>query len=166
MKVKVKKVMDFMEESAGVTIWKDNIKIKDRKKFFLSEHSPIRTVVFKIDLTGIPAFVSTHFVRHSATGQLHFVSSCREDRGFKGIADRNTPVNHTMFLNAQHIIDISRKRLCRKSHVETRKIWSAILLNIFATEPALSFCCKSECEYRGFCPEFKSCGYFKGCKND
>ena len=30
---------------------------------------------------------------------------------------------------------------------------------IAAKEPELAECCVPECVYRGFCPEFKSCGY-------
>ena len=29
------------------------------------------------------------------------------------------------------------------------------------TEPELAACCVPECVYRGFCPEFRSCGYVR-----
>ena len=99
MEIKVKKISDLMCQSAAFTIWKDNINV-NKEKMYRSEHSPCRAVLFSVKMYEIPSFVSVHFVRHSATGQLHFVSSCREDRGFDGVADRNTLVNHMMILNA------------------------------------------------------------------
>ena len=161
MEITVKEEMNLMDIAAATTIWKDNIAIKNIGKMYRSEHSPIRAQMFSIMMKGIPSFVSVHFVRHSCTGQLHYVSSCREDRGFMGIANRNTPVNHLMVVNSQHILDISRKRLCKKSHKKTTMIWSIALSQL---PQELQECCVPECVYRSGCNEFKSCGYYEACK--
>ncbi|NCB03452.1 MAG: hypothetical protein EOM67_15045, partial [Spirochaetia bacterium] len=68
------------------------------------EHSPIRSQMFTIKMEGIPSFVSVHLVRHNV-GVQHFVQTMRNDRGAEDVANRNTPVNHTMIANAQAIID-------------------------------------------------------------
>ena len=47
-----------------------------RDKLFMSEHSPIRTIQYWVELQGIPSFVSTHLVRHKL-GIEHFVESNR-----------------------------------------------------------------------------------------
>jgi hypothetical protein len=126
-----------------------------------SEHSPIRSLLFEIEVN-IPTFISVHLVRHSSTGQLHYVQSMRDDRGGTGTEDRNTLVQHRMILNAQHIIDMSRKRLCNKSHKSTTKVWQNILKEIFKIMPEMKEVCKPQCEYRGnTCFELSSCGLHK-----
>ena len=145
-----------LDNAASSTIGKD---IKPNLQAMLhAEHSPIRSIMFRIEID-IPSFVSTHFVRHSATGQQHYVRSMRDDRGGTGKEDRNTTVKHAIILNAQHIIDISKRRLCSKSHKETIKAWNQILQKVFEILPELEECCMPMCEYRGgVCYEHKSCG--------
>lgn len=63
-----------------------------------------------------------------------------------------------LFLNAEEIINISRKRLCNKAEKETRETWQAAINELRKIEPELANACVPNCYYRGFCPEFKSCG--------
>jgi thymidylate synthase ThyX len=63
-----------------------------------------------------------------------------------------------LFLNAQEIINISKVRLCNKAEIETRKIWKQVVEELRKIEPELANACVPSCFYRGFCPEFKSCG--------
>ena len=42
---------------------------------------------------------------------------------------------------------------------ESRKEIQRLLKEIAGKEPEVAECCVPECVYRGFCPEFKSCGY-------
>lgn len=71
-------------------------------------------------------------------------------------------VNHECEGNAQAIINISRKRLCNCASPETREAWKLFLDEVVKpNEPELYSVCVKECIYRGFCPEFKSCGYHK-----
>lgn len=133
-----------------------------KRDILRAEHSPIRTLTFTVRLTGIPYWVSTHFVRHKI-GIEHFVSTQRTDR--TGI-DRNelpqsAPVSHTMVINAQALINISRKRLCGQASRETEQIWAMVIEEIEKHEPELASLCVPECVYRGFCPEMHSCGYTK-----
>lgn len=131
--------------------WKRNI--------LLAEHSPIRLLEFAIRMEYIPYWVSVHLTRHHA-GVTHFVSTQRTDR--TGIDRDKLPqsalVNHTMRLNAQALINISRKRLCHQASPETRKLWQMVIEALWEYEPIIASVCVPECVYRGFCPEMHSCG--------
>jgi hypothetical protein len=131
-----------------------------RRKLLLAEHSPIRKLIINWIWTGLPWFVQTHFTRHKF-GVEWFVSTSREDR--TGV-DRSTltqesPVNVEGEANAQAIINISRKRLCMQAAKETRQAWQELLEEIKEIEPELYSVCVPECIYRGWCYEYKSCGY-------
>ncbi len=120
------------------------------------EHSPLRAITYLVELRDIPTFVSTHLVRHKH-GVEHFVKSNREDRAsYSGDAGRYQPVNHAMVINAQALINMSRKRLCKKAHKETVAIMKSIV-ELLPEE--LKKYCVPECKYRGgICHEAKSCG--------
>lgn len=124
-----------------------------------SEHSPLRSLIYKIRFFDLPTFVSVHLVRHFL-GVVHFVMSNRTDRGGAGdnVINRLTPVNHAMLINAQEIINISRKRLCFKSHTKTIESWLKVKKELKTIEPELEPFLVPECVYRnGICPEFKQC---------
>lgn len=126
-------------------------------KLYKSEHSPIRTQLFWIEMMGIPSFVSVHLTRHKL-GVEHFVQTQRDDRGADAVADRNTPVNHAMLINAQALINMSRKRLCLKSHYETCKVMHLIKKTLRIQDNDLAECMLPECLYRNGCNEPKTCG--------
>ena len=124
---------------------------------YLAEHSPIRTQVFWVEMINIPTFVSVHMVRHKI-GVEHFVKSNRDDRGGDGKEDRDTPVCHAMFINAQALIFMSRMRLCQKAHATTIRVWRMVKDAVWEADPALAQHMVPNCEYRGRCTEMKSCG--------
>lgn len=140
-----------------------------KRKILLAEHSPIRLLVFTVRITDLPYWVSVHLTRHKI-GVEHFVQTQRTDR--TGVNREELPqgalVNHTMVLNAQALINISRKRLCEQASPETRQTWLAVIGAIRGKEPELASVCVRECFYRGFCPEMVSCGYYEvfGRSND
>lgn len=128
------------------------------------EHSPLRAVLYQINLYDIPTYVSVHLVRHSASGKCHFVKSNREDRGGAGdeVVNRLSPVSHMLILNAQHLIDISKKRLCYQASKGTREVWNMVWVEINRIAPALAKYMVPNCVYRGgYCPEPKPCGNYK-----
>ena len=130
-----------------------------RDKLLRCEHSPVRLIQFWIELHGIPSFVSTHLVRHKI-GVEHFVESNRDDRGGAGdsVVNRLTPVNHGMFINAQALIAMSKKRLCYASHSKTVAVWSRLRKTMAKTHPDMAKYMVPECVYRnGFCPELREC---------
>ena len=133
---------------------------KWKKRILLSEHSPIRKLCFNWKWLDLPYWVSVHFVRHKF-GNEHFVSTQRTDRTGEDrtCARQDAPVMHECFANAQTVMFISRRRLCSQASKETREAWKLVVDAIKEKEPELGECCVPECVYRGFCPEFKPCGY-------
>ena len=166
MDITIKKLTDIsvMQRACEMTMKENKSSKITLEKIYFCEHSPIQTQVFWIEILGIPTFVSVHLVRHKI-GVTHFVESNREDLGGNGIANRLTPVNHGMFINAQALINMARKRLCFKTHKDTRKVMEAIKNKMENIDPDLSKFMIAECDYRNSCHELKSCGRFvKGVK--
>lgn len=129
-------------------------------KILRAEHSPIRLVEYDIKLTGIPYWVAMHFVRHHE-GVQWFCSTQRDDRIIHDISrekmSQDTPINVMMSINAQALINISRKRMCTKAAEATRAVWRAIIAELGKVDPVMQEACVPECVYRGFCPELQSC---------
>lgn len=87
--------------------------------------------------------------------------SNREDRGGDREANRWTPVNHFMLINAQALINMSHKRLCMQAHPVARELMGLIKEGIKKQDEDLAKYLVPSCEYRGgFCPEPKPCGRY------
>ena len=131
-----------------------------KKRILLAEHSPIRKLCFNWKWEDLPSWVSVHFVRHKF-GIEHFVSTQRSDRTGqdRAAARQDAPVMHECFASAQALISISRRRLCGQASPETRAAWRLVVDEVAKHEPEIASCCVPECVYRGFCPEFKPCGF-------
>ena len=140
-----------------------------KAKACIAEHSMLADVRFIVKIYGIPSWVSQHLARHDAfTGhtlreskEIHYVATQRTDRTGvnRGKLPQDTPVDHRMSLSAKDLITISRLRLCTCASKETREVWRAVLEELAKTEPTLAKLCVKNCVYRGFCPEFTTCGY-------
>ena len=127
-----------------------------KRNIIRAEHSPLRCLMFNIDLYDIPYYVSVHLVRH--VHAQPFVSTSRPDicsvNGCSAAIPRSEqkkidPVNMRLFLNAQEIINISKVRLCTHAEVETRKIWLKVVKKLLKIEPILAEACQPSCIYRG-----------------
>lgn len=158
MEIKITKLTDdaVLKKAFNSTVrFNSNVSLFNA---YLMMHSPIRTQEFFIEMVDIPTFVSVHFVRHKI-GCEHFVLSNRDDRG-GDIADRNTPINHSMKINAEALITLSRKRLCLASHKKTVQIMSLIKNKIKYIDSDLVKFMVPECVFRnGICPEGRfTCG--------
>ena len=166
MKIEITKVTSWKDilNAARFTQRKEPLdkepSVEFKKKIIKAEHSPLRCLMFNIDFYDIPSFVQNHLVRH-----IHaqpFVSTSRPDIDGKQIPREEQkkvdPVNMRLFLNAQEIINISKVRLCNKAEFQTRTIWNQVIEELRKIEPELANACVPNCFYRGFCPEFKSCG--------
>lgn len=155
-----------VKNAAMNTIGKENGKYPTpewKRKILRAEHSPIRLLEFDLRIWDLPYWVSVHLVRHHV-GVTHFVATQRTDR--TGIdrneLPQNAPVCHSMRINAQALINISRKRLCSQASPETRHVWASLVEAIREVEPEIADACVPECVYRGFCPEMYGCGYAAG----
>ena len=154
-----------VEMAASVTSGKD-VTITPEKwvDWLHSEHSPIRAYIVAITMTDIPYYCSVHFARHKI-GVEHYVKS---QRVYESRAEmpQGALVTHMMIANAQAVLNISRKRLCRKADKTTSYIWHDVRYAFLGHEDCyvkeIGKEMQAECEYRGgICHEMKSCGYCK-----
>lgn len=136
-----------------------------KKKILISEHSPIRDIIFKWKWTNIKSWVATHWVRHKWEC---FVKTQRTDR--TGVNRDDLPqaalVDFTGEANVQHLIDSMRKRLCYQASTETREYAEDLKVAIFAREPEISDVLVPNCVYRGGCPEMSKCGMWQRMKDE
>lgn len=151
---------------------------KWEKSALLAEHSVIKLVEYTISFKNIKQWATVHLVRHGFT--LPFVHSQRpENRDLlteypyiKELIDLfGEPLNPRDYVlqgetndmdfvvNAQTLINISRKRLCRCASKETREAWELVKSEIQKIDPVLASVMVPNCVYSGFCREMKCCGY-------
>jgi len=136
-------------------------------KMLLAEHSPIRLVEYDITFEDIKQWVSVHLVRHWL-GFIPFVHSQREDRRKLEVPRDELPQgalnDMDVSINAQAMINVSRKRLCQKASPETRDAWQKVVDAVGQIDPIMAEKCVPNCVYRGFCPELESCGFVNSLK--
>lgn len=167
MKTKIIKIKGDWQEilsDCRATVGKEPLgkepSAKFKREILISEHSPIRSISIKWIWRNIPSWVATHFSRHKWEC---FIKTQRSDR--TGLAreklPQDAPVNFTGEANIQHLIDTSRKRLCRLASRETRKYMEDLKTSISATEPEISDVLVPNCIYRGGCPEPNGCGWYE-----
>lgn len=129
------------------------------KELVEAEHSPIRELWFGIKME-IPYWVSVHFVRHHI-GINHYVQTQRNDRQTE--YDRNNApqgqmVLHIMSVNAQELIFMAHKRLCKQASKETREVMQEIVKQVVEVAPYMKEVLVPLCAYRnGKCTEMFSC---------
>ena len=146
----------MLARAAGITAHDAEIRVP-LSRWYRAEHSPIRCLLWWIDLRGIPYRVSVHLARHKI-GVEHFVSTTRPDLAPDGGSDsKSAPVNHGMLVNAQALITMSRKRLCYRSHHQTVETWLRVRRAVGEHDPDLRDAMVPECVYRARCPEMTEC---------
>ena len=173
MKIEVKDVVGWHEvlDAARETVWKNPVEeghepsLAFKKQILEDEHSPIRVRMLKIRMIGIPYFLSVHLVRHKY-GVEHFVSTQRDDRNpERKMSRKDMPqgalVNHTMYINAQELMFISRRRLCGKADPDMRNLWRSVIDKVREIDPVLADYCVPMCVYRNGCHEANPCGVYK-----
>ena len=144
-----------------------NLSLNLKKKYLKSEHSPIRFLRFIIQMD-IPYCDSTCFVRHKL-GVEHYVRSQRNDR--QDQFDRYKEpqghiVRHIMVVNAQELMFMARRRLCGMASKNVQSIMRSIRKEVLKTNPEFEDVLVPNCQYLHECPEFKSCGRWKGTKGE
>lgn len=157
---------------------------------YRSEHSPARTQMFWIKFVGIPLASSTHIIRHHVGSQPYQLTCRDDRNGgnpkvperIKGIvaminagdyekaieelewlsdnSDRMTPVNLSILVNAQGLLDMAKLRLCNTAHPDTVAIFKAMDAEIRKVDPDLANLMVRKCVYRGgICCEPRCCGF-------
>lgn len=160
-----KRVLNAARRTMGKKVLDKEPSDSWKAKMLLAEHSPIRLLEFDWTWTYIQQWVTTHLVRHHE-GCEKFVHTQRTDRNplLLGLSRDDLPQgllnDMDMTANAQALINISRKRLCKCTSKETREAWEQVKEAIRDIDPVVADKMVPECIYRGFCPEFISpCGY-------
>jgi hypothetical protein len=179
MKITVERLIGWKEvlNSARITVNKSELDKEPSDSFkrsiLLAEHSPIRNLTYKIVWEEIPYWVAMHFRTHhigfrSGEDDIYFIQTQRTDRTQvnRDKLYQNELINMSAILNAQSIINVSRKRLCFQTAEETRNVWKNTLEVLKEKEKILYYLCMSECVYRGFCPERVCCGWCNSVEYD
>lgn len=154
-----------------------------KKKVLMAEHSPIKLVEYRISYKDLRQWVGVHLLRHEHT--IPMIHSQRVDRrdieqmvekvmaiisdDVKKSEDFNKrdylfqgEVNdQDFYVNAQTLINISRKRLCTNASPETRYAWKIVRDSIAEIDPIMAKFMVRNCVYRGRCPEINCCNYHK-----
>lgn len=153
-------VADAARTTVGKEAGNGEPSFKWKRTMLLAQHSPIRKLQFNWKWEDLPYWVSVHIVRHKF-GIEHWVSTQRTDRTGEDRTEKrqDAPVTHECLANAESLIFIARRRLCSCAAPETRQAVQALKDEIAKVDPAVASCMIPECVYRGFCPEFKSCGF-------
>ena len=124
-----------------------------------ARHSPIRILQFVFELRDIPYWVSTHLVRH--VHATPFVKSQRNDRQNKydrNKAPQDTPVNMMWCMNAEELMVVCSKRLCKQASPETRAVVQEIKNLVIKKCPEFADVLKPACEWQGgICYEINGC---------
>lgn len=172
MEIEVKRVTDWTRvlNAARMTVNKKFIEKEPsddfKRKIMMSEHSPIRMLLFDITIHDFPYWVHTELTRHyifaTPIEAEPFVTTSRPDRtGGKSRHElpQDALVSMTYAVNTQTLINVSRKRLCNKAAKETQEVWAKIIAAVAEVEPIVAEFCVPECVYRSRCPEIEPCGF-------
>lgn len=155
-----------------------------KRMSLFAEHSQIKLVEYRISFKNLRQWVGIHLLRHEHN--LPFIHSQREDRNketketvdrimsiikadIKDYSDYSTRDflfqgernDQDFYVNAQTLINISRKRLCACASPETRQAWMLVKNAVIEIDPDMGAMMVPNCIYRGRCPERTSCGYYR-----
>ena len=158
---------------------------KQKLEWLIAEHSPIKVVQWCIDINDLRQWVGVHLLRHPFV--LPYIASQRADKvedkeaqiemvlsyikediindpsfdksTWRDYRLQGSTNNHSFVVNAQTLINISKKRLCSCASKETREVWKMVHECIKEIDPEMAAAMVPTCIYRGFCPEVKCCGY-------
>lgn len=164
MKVKLIKCPtseDWMlcKQCALVTVGKDAVTEPDvawKHKILEARHSPIRVLNFTFKLE-VPYWVSVHLCRH-----IHaqpFVRSQRNDRQAdydRNSAPQNATVDMLWHMNAEELMTIANKRLCKQASEETRMVVQMMCDEVLKVCPEFTGLLVKMCQY-GRCHEMFPC---------
>lgn len=125
-----------------------------------ARHSPIRYLQFSF-LIECPYWVSVHLCRHHV-GVQPYVKSQRNDRQDqydRNKAPQDAPVTMILDLNAEALITLANKRLCRQASFETRGLVGLMCGEVLDHCPEFVHELLPMCERNGgICYEMEPCG--------
>ena len=134
---------------------------KFKREILISEHDPIRDIEVKFRWKDIPYWVAMHFKTHIWRSRTNSQRNDRQADYDREKAPQDAPVDFIGDANSQHLIDSSRKRLCRQASPATRAYWENLKVTLHDSEPELSDVMVPNCIYRCGCPEPNNCMWFQ-----
>ena len=133
-----------------------------KRKMLEARHSPIRCLRFSFDLIEVPYWVTVHLARHvHAQPYVQSQRNDRQDKYDRDEAPQNAPVNMIWDMNAEELMVIANKRLCRKTAPETREVVRRMCELVVANSPDFGTVLVPMCSYAG-CHEIEPCGERNG----
>lgn len=129
-----------------------------KRKILRARHSPIRELRFAFELE-IPYWVSVHLCRH--VHAQPYVRSQRNDRQSmydRGKAPQDAPVKMIWTMNAEELMTIANKRLCKQASKETREVVDMMCYLVKMHCPEFADLLVPACVYNGRCHEMFPCG--------
>lgn len=83
------------------------------------------------------------------------------------IPNRNSPIMHSVLVNAESLINMAKKRLCHQAHPDTLRAMISIKDAVRTVDPDLVRYMVPQCVYRGgYCPELRPCGKYRVIRYD
>ena len=149
------------KERALVTV---GLKVKNapdkkwKNDILKARHSPIRRLRFSFILKDVPYYVSVHLVRHIHSQP--YVRSQRNDRQSaydREKAPQDSPVTMIWDMNAEELMVIANKRLCRQASEKTREVVRMMCDEVLKTNPEFKPFLVPMCQYTGECKEIYPC---------
>ena len=163
---------DWMEvkRRALVTVGLKPVKeptLEWKKSILDARHSPIRYLRFSFLLEDIPYWVSVHLCRHiHAQPYVRSQRNDRQDQYDRNAARQDAPVTMIFDVNAEELITICNKRLCRQTAKETRKLVFMMRDEVLKVCPEFVGQLVPICERHGKCYEMYPCGKLSLEKNN
>jgi hypothetical protein len=142
-----------------VTVGKKSVTEPDiewKYKILEARHSPTRVLNFMFKLE-TPYWVSVHLCRHIHSQP--FVRSQRNDRQSdydRNKAPQDAPVTMLWYMNAEELMVIANKRLCKQASEETRQVVRMMCKEVLKVCPEFEGLLVPMCRY-GKCHEMFPC---------
>jgi hypothetical protein len=127
-----------------------------------ARHSPIRYLRFSFLITDLPSWVSVHLCRHAHAQP--YVRSQRNDRQSdydRNAARQDAPVDMILDVNAEELMVIANKRLCRMASPETQEVVRQMCNAVLDRCPEFEGLLVPMCLWAGECKEMNG-----GCRKD
>ncbi len=152
----------MVKRCALVTIGKQPVTEPDmdwKKRMLEARHSPIRELKFVFYLHNVPSWVATHLCRHVHTQP--YVKSQRNDRQDeydRNAARQDAPVDMIWSMDAEALMIVANKRLCKLAAEETRNVVKAMCDAVLEVCPEFEGNLVKMCRYHGGeCHEMYPC---------
>ena len=129
-----------------------------RRKILEARHSPIRYLRFAFLSTDMPYWLSVHLARHiHAQPYVKSQRNDRQDAYDRNSAPQDAPVSMIWDMNAEELMNVANKRLCRLASAQTREVVKKMCELVIEKMPEFKSVLVPACEYNGVCHEMFPC---------